>query len=433
MTTQPLNVCLLGAPLDTGNLGVSALGESTLAALMRREHAVNATVFDNGLGTRTGSYSANGRSMRYTKRGIRISRRFWRGESLMAMRVAMTTHMPNHNLEALRDADVVLDISGGDSFTDLYGRRRFELVARPKLIALQLGKPLVLLPQTYGPFSSAASRATAAHIVRSARSAWARDPDSFRSLRELLGDAFDPQRHRQGVDVAFALPTSKIKLDELGDPVKGWLKRKAGEQLVGMNVSGLLANDPGSTARFGLRVDYRPLMVSIASKLLAEESTVRVVLLPHVVGDTAESDTVACRALRGEIESSLPSEAHRVAVVGGMLTAGTAKQLISSMDWFLGTRMHSTIAALSSGVPTAALAYSLKTRGVFDTCGQASAVADGRKNTNDEARDTVLHAWHSRADIRETLAGRAPAVVAMASNQWDMILPAATRRRSRRR
>ena len=38
--------------------------------------------------------------------------------------------------------------------------------------------------------------------------------------------------------------------------------------------------------------------------------------------------------------------------------------------------MHATIAALSSGVPCATVAYSLKARGVFASCGMAHAVAD---------------------------------------------------------
>ena len=35
--------------------------------------------------------------------------------------------------------------------------------------------------------------------------AWARDPRSFAHLQELLGSAFDPDKHRSGVDMAFGL------------------------------------------------------------------------------------------------------------------------------------------------------------------------------------------------------------------------------------
>jgi colanic acid/amylovoran biosynthesis protein len=42
-----------------------------------------------------------------------------------------------------------------------------------------------------------------------------------------------------------------------------------------------------------------------------------------------------------------------------------AKSYISQMDFFIGSRMHSTIASLSSGVATVPIAYSRKFSGVF--------------------------------------------------------------------
>ncbi len=60
------------------------------------------------------------------------------------------------------------------------------------------------------------------------------------------------------------------------------------------------------------------------------------------------------------------------------LQASEAKWLISKLDWFAGSRMHATIGALSSGTPAAALAYSGKTQGVFETAGEGASVLDLR-------------------------------------------------------
>ena len=46
--------------------------------------------------------------------------------------------------------DVFAAISGGDSFSDIYGIRRFLYVSLPQVLVLLMGKPLVLLPQTLG-------------------------------------------------------------------------------------------------------------------------------------------------------------------------------------------------------------------------------------------------------------------------------------------
>ena len=42
-----------------------------------------------------------------------------------------------------------------------------------------------------------------------------------------------------------------------------------------------------------------------------------------------------------------------------------AKSYISGMDFFMGARMHATIAAFSSGVPVVPMAYSRKFNGLF--------------------------------------------------------------------
>ena len=44
-----------------------------------------------------------------------------------------------------------------------------------------------------------------------------------------------------------------------------------------------------------------------------------------------------------------------------------AKSYISNMDCFIGSRMHSTIASISSGVPTLPVSYSRKFEGLFET------------------------------------------------------------------
>jgi colanic acid/amylovoran biosynthesis protein len=55
-------------------------------------------------------------------------------------------------------SDLILDICGGDSFTDIYPDKRFAYVATTKIIPILAGTPLVLSPQTIGPFSAPAAQ-----------------------------------------------------------------------------------------------------------------------------------------------------------------------------------------------------------------------------------------------------------------------------------
>ena len=107
------------------------------------------------------------------------------------------------------------------------------------------------------------------------------------------------------------------------------------------------------------------------------------------------------------------------------LDACELKWLIAQTDWFCGTRMHATIAALSSGVPTAALAYSLKTRGVFATCAMASAVVDLREQAGPDVLERLLQLWRRREAASGGLERHLPRVRELASRQLDEIVDCA--------
>ncbi len=411
-------VCLFGAPLDTGNLGVSALGLATLHAVLRRHPHSAMTLFDNGRGLRCSTLEVDGRSAHVWHRGAWISRRVHRPESLWTMSAASRLPQPvTAGVRAIDRAAVVLDASGGDSFTDLYGRRRLQLVVLPKELALRRGRPLVLLPQTYGPFREVDNARRAGALLANAEQAWARDEHSLQRLEELLEDRFDPDRHRLGVDVAFALPAVAPPGDPSG--LVQWLK--AGDPPVGVNISGLLANEPPAARdRFGLRADYREAMVALVRRLLARTDR-RVLLVAHTRGSSAESDDRACAALMAELEAG-----DRVRVLPDGLEATELKWVIGQLAWFCGARMHATIAGLSSGVPTAAVAYSDKVGGVFETCGVGDAVIDARWVGTGELLERLWTQWTARDAQAARLATEVPRVVDRADRQFDAVLASVT-------
>lgn len=416
----PLELCLFGAATDTSNLGVSALSVAALSAIARRAPDARVTVFDNGWGTRRAHLPLGG-GFDYDLRGARLSRRLHRRESLWNMRVSgFLGGLANPGIAAIERADAVLDVSGGDSFSDLYGEKRFRSVVLPKRIVLERGGRLILLPQTYGPYRAPSARREAVKIVRAAAMAWARDARSYEVLRDLLGPSFEPNRHRVGVDMAFLLeprdPSGRLDLR-----VRDWIESARDEPILGLNVSGLLYNDAGASTCYGLRGDYRMLVQSLVKKLI-HRFAARVLLVPHVMdGATEESDVSASAHL---VETLDAPDRERVAVVATKLGPAEAKWLIAQCDWFCGTRMHSTIAALSSGVPTAAIAYSGKTRGVFDTCGQGEQVADARVMTAGEVTDVLTRSCGDRLELRASIAERLPEVLDQARSQMDTVVSA---------
>jgi colanic acid/amylovoran biosynthesis protein len=413
-----LRLCLFGAAPDTGNRGVSALALSAVSEIVGRVPDAQITVFDHRRGCGEATFARGNSIIAYRRSGAVFSRRLHRPESFWHIRLAARFNLRNAAASAIRNADAVLDVSAGDSFTDLYGWRRFRAVTTPKLIALDLGRPLILLPQTYGPFRSRAAKRIAQTIVRAAAMAWARDHQSFEALCELLGDAYDPRLHRCGVDMAMALEAQRPThmCPELSD----CLSESQRTPVIGLNVSGLLYNDPTSSRRFALRADYRAAMHRLVERLLSDTST-RILLVPHVMParDPIESDSAAMKSL---VQSLTVRDRARVISVSGELDARELKWIIARTCWFCGTRMHAAIAALSSGVPASAIAYSGKTAGVFETLGQARHVADARNCDTTSVVEQVWQSWLDRAQARASLAANVPGVFEQAHAQMDDVL-----------
>jgi len=431
MSEQTLKTCVFGASPGTGNQGVNALCWSLLDGLAQRGCA-DLHVF--GFGPSGPPVVTRSRALAtpFRLHGVSVGKRVWRANHLSRARLAaLSGSSRNGVVNAVADADLVVDLSGGDSFTDLYGSARFRETIAPKQIAQSLGRRLVLLPQTYGPFQGEQRRRVARRLVEGATLAYARDPDSHQRLQELLGASFDPARHREGVDLAFALRAIAPAALEPG--VARLIEQRGERPLIGLNVSGLIANQPDAAAvRFGLVGDYRALMRTLLTELL-DATDANVLLTPHVHAPAGhfESDLDACRDLLNSLPArQLGAAAERVAIVAAPLDACELKWLIGQTDWFCGTRMHATIAALSSGVPTAALAYSLKTRGVFATCGVAEGVVDLRSHGVREAVDRLLDAWHDRQASGKVLADRLPIVRAQAARQLDEVVAVAVSTRT---
>jgi len=417
------NLCLFGAPLDTGNLGVSALGLSTLQAIAHRDAAANLTLFDDGWGPRGATLPAgktNEKAFGYHLLGARYSMRVYRAESIWNMRLAAWLGRGNHPaIAAINNANAVLDIAGGDSFTDMYGPKRFNAVTMFQQLALRVGSPLILLPQTYGPFVHTQARQIASQIVARAAMAWARDNQSFHILQELLGKQFDPRIHKAGIDVAFQLPAQPPR-SPLPDTIQRWLIDRP-RPVLGLNISGLIFHDPDAAAKqYHLVADYQQVIMSFL-RLLLQKTDFNIILVPHVLTPPGhyESDPQANTLVHSEL--AVESQG-RLAVSPPLLNPCETKWMISKLDWFCGTRMHSNIAALSSGVPAAAIAYSPKTAGIFEACNQLDHVADPRSLSTSAMLNQLFQSFTQRASAKSRLVAALPSVLTLAITQFDEIM-----------
>lgn len=408
-----LRLVLAGAAIGNGNRGVEALGRSVADAVDRDAPNSRISVLDDGWGVRA-DHSGRYPNTMIEMVGVRQSRRWHRPESWAQIRAAQRlAPRLNPTASRIKAAAAVLDLSGGDSFTDLYGPARLKKIIAPKEAALRAHRPLVLLPQTYGPFVGAVARHRAAQIIRTAALAYARDPDSYQRLLELAGPDHDAARLRNGVDVAFALEPRQPDA-EVTDVLDGL----AGKATAGVNVSGLLLDNQART-RFGLTGNYLDTMTQLVITLI--DAGAHVVLVPHVhlPGAVGESDIRAITQVLGRLSAA---QRARTSVLPTRLDAAELKWCIAQLDWFVGSRMHAAIAALSTMVPAVGYAYSDKTRGVFETCGMADQVLDARSCTGSDAIQQMLEAYLDRRRIRLRLAERGATTVRTARAQMRDVL-----------
>lgn len=398
MNPKSIRIGLHGCDLNTGNLGVSALGLSTMLRLQELLPQSEFVLLGYESGTGLRSQKVGAATVEYKLLPIVPGMRLDRISNLKTMRIAQAIGLGNFHptIRKLKELDVVLDISGGDSFTDLYGARRVAAVFDPKEFFLSLKIPLILLPQTYGPLVEAETRQRCANIAARSKSSWARDTTSTRLLCDALREFGLEANVNEGIDVAFALPAipPNSEYRELLAKI-----RSKHQKLIGINTSGLLFNqEDASQKRFGFKDKYAEIIRGTIDVAI-NNGEHGVLLVPHVVTpcEDFESDYTASLHL---IEEYCQRGVDNLYVLPEGLNAMETKWIISQCDFFTGARMHACIGAISQGIPTSALAYSDKAAGVFQTIGAESLVVDARKMRAKEINASFEHALESTTAIR---------------------------------
>jgi polysaccharide pyruvyl transferase WcaK-like protein len=412
----PTTVALLGVTRNTDNFGVRVLLTSAVEALTTIEPGANIVLLDYGRSPESWD--------EHISSGVAPVR-------LVNLRFSWRIHLPNNIVRLLlialllravpgrllRDRVIARNpwlaeicelrtcysLSGGDSFSDIYGFERFIYVALPQLLALLLGRPLVMLPQTYGPFSGRICRALARRILSSAQGIYSRDEAGAAAVGELTS------RPKSIVNVVpdLGFGMSAAPIGSSANAVLDLLARK--RPLVGVNASRLLyIGGYSGENMFGLREPF-PALVEAMIEMIVKELGASVLLVPHVVGgpESQEDETVLCKHLKASLGPQLGGHVH---YLDETLSHQQMKTVIGKCDVFVGARMHACIGAVSQGVPTVCLAYSSKFEGVMKPLGLGVRVVDLRVQSQHEILRAVAEAFRDRERLRCALASESSRV-----------------------
>lgn len=357
---KPITIGLLWHSANSSNLGVGALTVSNIAIISDIAEKLNIEVNFKILGWKDPEPF------------------YVEGDNIEVVQLrARDVLKPSGLFSSLRTCDFVLDISAGDSFADIYGARRFILNILAKANVLISRRPLILSPQTIGPFQRWWAILLAGWFMRRAKIVITRDKMSTEYLQNFkLGNQVI-----EATDVAFRLP------------YKTPPKHDDGVVKIGLNVSGLLFNGGYSKDNmFSLKLNYPDLVRSIVAYVDAQPNC-ELHLIGHVNSErqSVEDDYRVSSLLHKEFPNSI--------LAPRFANPSEAKSYISSMDFFAGARMHACIAAFSSGVPVLPMAYSRKFSGLFGTLGYHH-LADCRTQTTEEILSIFIASLEQRKDIK---------------------------------
>lgn len=294
-------------------------------------------------------------------------------------------------IDHIDSASAVLSV-GGDNYSLDYGIPHSFTGLDD--IVIERNKPLAIWGASVGPFDLIPDyeKYMSEHLHQIS-AIFARESATVDYLRSIgIVDNVYPT-----ADPAFLLEPEKPDGIEDEMPID--------EESIGINLSPLMAK----YVTGGDLEKWVDLAASII-RAVSQRSGLPVYLIPHVTTLSSNDHEFMKRVL-----SHLPELIDAVTLIPPKFNAAETKWIIGQMSVFAGARTHSTIAAISSGVPTLSFAYSLKALGINrDIFGQTNYCinpTDLNPNTVVERIETV---FEDSSLIRREINDRIPSVETLA-------------------
>jgi polysaccharide pyruvyl transferase WcaK-like protein len=237
-------------------------------------------------------------------------------------------------LPALNESKAVLSV-GGDNYSLDYGKPM--LFTMLDDLVLNHKKPLIIWGASVGPFAKMPDfeKYMIGHLKKV----------SGIFVRETLSLEYLASK---GVKDNVALVADPAFLLKMAAPAAVSIEKDA----IGINLSPLMAN----YLTDGDRIRWVKLSAQIIREIFKVTGR-KVYLIPHVTSPHSND-----HAFLEEVASLLAGVDF--VLIEDRYNAAEIKWIIGKMAVFAGARMHSTIAAISSCVPTLSFVYSVKARGI---------------------------------------------------------------------
>ncbi len=271
------------------------------------------------------------------------------------------------------------------------------------------GKPYICLPQAWGPFRIPAVADATRQFCKYSSLIYARDKISLSLLKELLGP--------DGDDVRIAPDIVFLFVGESPQAGHEFLKS------IGVDIgrSPLVGIAPNMRVYercrgVGAENEYIQMMIGIAEHCIRSWH-VSVILLPHEFSMHTirkRDDRFLCGLIKAGV-----SDSDRCFTTRAYLPASLTKAVESQLDFMIGSRFHSCVFALSSGVPAIALGWAHKYPELMELVGLSGNALIHTDFDEKRVMEMLDTAWASRTEQKGRIIERLPEIRKQAANVFD--------------
>ena len=292
----------------------------------------------------------------------------------------------NKTLKLIDRCDIILVCGGGflggkkfDSFMHLY----------QIYINTLFNKPVYILGTSVEPIHNVIIDKITKSVLKRVDYIFAREEITESYLNSFLGN-----KHCQIPDMAFMLDDGSHKVvchDSQIDKIK-----REGKKLFGITVRDW--NFPNSNNPEKTKNNYINA-VSDAMGQIIEKYDSYFIFIPQVIVPY-RSDIDTAKQIRDKMSNE---DRKRFIIKEDDWSPYQIRSIISQLDFFIGTRMHSNIFALSECIPTLAIAYEKKTNGIMSTVGMDKYVLNIDSISEKQIMDKVNELVNDRNNIKKLL------------------------------
>lgn len=375
---QAFDTIIFGVSYESDNLGVNALGIGAASVIFKANS--NCKIAAITLGQKT-----NKKYIIPTDNGdVSVELIYFKKEQyLIALLEAILFRLFKVQLNSrltglIKNASTIYNVNEGDSFSDIYGLKRLLRHYIDSKLALIWKKPLIFLPQTIGPFKTKIGKYLSKDILVKSKKIYVRDIKANAYLKELNIQS------KLVFDLAVYM---KPKESDISIPPKS----------IGININGLMyLNRYGSMK--GQFSNYPKLLIDLVNQLI--KNNWNIIFIPHTYNTTNPCEEDDLVSTLDFCKKNKLTENKQVTIITKQFDAQEIKFILSQLDYFIGSRMHSCIGAMSSNIPTFALAYSYKFHGTFEMFQQGDSLFEVNMISNEQTIE-VIDKITSRIDKRE--------------------------------